>query len=78
MLKWVIANKEWIFSGLGVALVGFLVNLALRRRAALVQTQSSGPQSTNIQSAGNVTLSTSHEKPSRRQPPKTKRRGPVS
>jgi hypothetical protein len=57
--KWVIENKSWIFDGIGVAIITGLIAIFLRRRQkdeGTKQTQVSGDNSVNIQSAGNVTI----------------------
>lgn len=37
MIKWIIANKEWLFSGVGVALIAGLI--ALIRRIRIINKQ---------------------------------------
>lgn len=53
MVEWLLKNKEWLFSGVGVALVAPLVWL-LRRKDGVGQRQSSGSKSVNIQAARDV------------------------
>ena len=59
--NWIILNKEWIFDGIGVLLVGSLITFItflVRRKntAEKSQTQVGGDNSVNIQSAGNITI----------------------
>lgn len=56
MWQWLVSNKEWVFSGIGVAVITFLIALFKRRSPTVNQTQSSGDRSTNIQSAGNISV----------------------
>jgi hypothetical protein len=61
MLQFLDANKEWLFSGLGVSALGGLWLLMQRKRGAeasdnITQTQRGGDNSTNIQvGRGSVT-----------------------
>lgn len=49
MFDWILANKEWVFSGFGTALVIFLIGWAAGKRHERGMTQKSGHSSTNIQ-----------------------------
>lgn len=51
ILNWIIGNKEWLFSGVGV----FVLGLFLYKKGTS-QKQSSGPNSINIQSGGDTTV----------------------
>jgi len=53
MLDYLINNKEWIFSGIGVAVLSWL--FFGRNKSSI--SQKSGDNSTNIQVGGNVTNS---------------------
>jgi len=55
-LAWAIDNKEWIFSGIGVAAIGWLFALFRRRQNGLSQRQRSGANSTNLQSGRDINL----------------------
>jgi hypothetical protein len=55
-LTWVIDNKEWIFGGIGVAAIGWLFALFIRRQDGLSQRQRSGANSTNLQSGRDINL----------------------
>jgi hypothetical protein len=54
-MDWIIANKEWLFSGL---LVGFPIALLgwifAKRRSAIFQKQKAGNDSFNIQIGGDI------------------------
>lgn len=55
-LAWVLENKEWIFSGIGVAAIGWLFLLFKRRQNGLSQRQRSGDNSTNLHSGRDINL----------------------
>ena len=55
-MEWILVNKEWIFSGVGVFIIGLIVNYFNRKKSsnAIIQKQKSGSKSTNIQIGGDV------------------------
>ena len=57
-MDWIIENKEWIFSGIGVFVFGIIGTFIFRRMKAskITQTQSSGTNSNNYQSAGDINV----------------------
>ena len=55
MLDYLIENKEWIFSGIGVAVVSWLFFSASGNRSSM--SQQGGDNSKIIQVGGNVTSS---------------------
>ncbi len=59
MVDWLIANKEWVFSGVGVVIVVSIVGFIFRHKknASVEQHQVSGKNSINVQGAGNINLS---------------------
>lgn len=59
MLDYLIANKEWIFSGIGVSVLSWLI---FRNPEKGGMSQNGGDNSTNIQVGGNVTSSFRDEK----------------
>lgn len=61
MLDYLIANKEWIFSGIGVSVLSWLIFI-FRNPEKGGMSQNSGDNSTNIQVGGNVTSSFREEK----------------
>jgi hypothetical protein len=50
-MKWIIDNKEWVFSGIGVAILGWLFF-----RSSNKQVQKGGNNSKNIQVGGNLNI----------------------
>ena len=56
-MDWIIANKEWLFSGLlvavPIAIIGWILS---RRRSTLSQRQRGGKGSTNIQVGGDLKI----------------------
>lgn len=54
-MDWIVANKEWLFSGLlvaiPIALLGWLIGTRRMKRS---QTQKAGDHSVNIQVGGNI------------------------
>lgn len=50
-IEWIMNNKEWIFSGIGVFVLGFFI---VKNRGG--QTQKSGDNSVNIQAGKNVDI----------------------
>ena len=59
MLDYLINNKEWIFSGIGVAVVSWLL---FRNSSASNMTQKSGKNSTNIQVGGDLKFNKKDDK----------------
>ncbi len=57
MLRWLLENKQWVFSGIGVAIITWIATLVVRRKSSGTQSQHSGANSTNIQSAGDINIS---------------------
>lgn len=55
MLDYLIANKEWIFSGIGVTMISWFLFRASGIKSSM--SQKGGDSSTNIQVGGNVTSS---------------------
>ncbi len=57
-MDWVMSNKEWIFSGIGVFILAAAGRWFVKRRRAtkINQTQSSGTNSNNYQSAGDLNV----------------------
>lgn len=54
-LQWVADNKEWIFSGIGVAAISAVLAFFLRKkRPESAPTQQAGDQSINQQGTGNT------------------------
>lgn len=53
MLNYILQNKEWIFSGIGVFIISlFFIKNSIKKNMS----QKSGSKSTNIQAGENITL----------------------
>jgi len=60
MWNWLITNKEWVFSGIGVAVLTVLFSLFKSKRDKRInQKQIAGDNSINIQIGENVKISKS-------------------
>ncbi len=55
-LTWMLDNKEWIFSGVGAVLLSGLITWLFRQRNGPSQRQTSGANSTNLQSGRDINL----------------------
>ncbi|MCM3363000.1 hypothetical protein [Niallia sp. MER TA 168] len=57
-MDWIIENKEWLFSGIGLTTISFIVGLFLKKKNRKTkdnqQVINSGNNSTNIQSGRDV------------------------
>jgi hypothetical protein len=69
-MDWIVANKEWLFSGLLVAVPIALLGWLIGSRRKRSQTQKAGDHSVNIQVGGNVDV----DEASRNERPDTKSR----
>jgi hypothetical protein len=55
MMDWLWINRQWVFSGVGVAVVAGVIGLFWRRRSTgFVQKERSGSHSTNIQAGRDI------------------------
>ena len=65
LMDWIIANKDWLFSGLLVAVPIALVGWLIGSRRKRSQTQKAGDHSVNIQVGGNIDVggTPSNERP---------------
>lgn len=57
-MKWIIENADWMFSGIGVTILGALGGLFVKKKLdnKNSQTINSGNNSTNIQGGENVSV----------------------
>ena len=63
MSAWVFSNKEWLFSGIGVMVFAWVVQVIFKKtNASSTQTIRSGDGSTNIQGGRNVNIGASSKK----------------
>lgn len=59
---WVIKNKEWLFSGIGVVVITWVVQLIFKKtNASSTQTIRSGDDSTNVQGGRDVNIGTKNK-----------------
>ncbi len=61
-MDWIIDNKEWIFSGIGVSVVVFVMSLFIKSKKNNTLNQSSGKNSINIQSANDINIGNNNDK----------------
>lgn len=59
MIEYLIGNKEWIFSGIGVTILSWFI---FRNSNKTKMTQKSGNHSTSIQVGGDLSVSIKDEK----------------
>ncbi|AVK50992.1 hypothetical protein AXY43_24875 [Clostridium sp. MF28] len=59
MLSWLVNNKEWFFSGIGVLILSTVIGFFIKQKASIIQKQKSGDNGINIQSAGSLSMSNS-------------------
>jgi len=55
-MQWIIDNKEWIFSGIGIFILSIIAGLFIKRKSFLKQSQKSGKNSTNYQAGGDINI----------------------
>ena len=57
-MNWLIENKEWIFSGVGVFVLGLVVTYLVSRpkTGSQTQKQKSGSNSKNYQAGGDINI----------------------
>jgi hypothetical protein len=56
---WVISNKEWLFSGLGLVIVAWVGRLIFKKiHASSTQNIRSGDNSTNVQANRDINIGT--------------------
>ncbi len=56
-MEWIWNNKEWVFSGIGVFIIGLIITLFIKKNSKkITQKQKSGNNSTNFQIGGNVEI----------------------
>ncbi|WP_209403715.1 LPXTG cell wall anchor domain-containing protein [Pseudozobellia sp. WGM2] len=55
-MDWIIENKDWLFSGLGISIIGFGYYLIRRKKRNKEQMQKGGKNSTNLQAGGDINI----------------------
>ena len=60
LFEWILYNKEWVFSGIGVAVLGGIAAIIRRKKLTISssQKQKSGRHSNNVQIGGGVQITT--------------------
>ena len=57
LITWIIANKEWLFSGVGVLVISLIVHIIYKyRQPEITQNIQSGDSSINIQSGRDINI----------------------
>jgi len=64
-MEWILENKEWIFSGLGVAVLSSIILLFKKKRDSINQTQKSGDNSLNYQAGRDLNIDVTNKGSSR-------------
>ena len=61
---WIIQNKEWMFSGIGVAIITLISGLLIKKNASKINQQKikSGDGSINVQGGEKVEVSIGKDK----------------
>jgi hypothetical protein len=57
-LSWISRNYKWLFDGVGVVALGWILKIIFEK-SSISQKQTSGRNSINIQSGGNIDLTKS-------------------
>lgn len=55
-MDWILENKEWIFSGVGVFAIGIIISIFRKKNKSPNMVQKSGKNSTNYQSGGDMKI----------------------
>lgn len=55
-MQWMIDNKEWLFSGIGIFVITLLISIFTRKKSDIKQSQKSGSNSKNYQSTGDINI----------------------
>lgn len=60
-MQWIIDNKEWVFSGIGVFALSLIAAFIFKGKGTTSQTQKSGKNSKNYQAAGDINIGTRND-----------------
>lgn len=60
-MQWLIDNKEWVFSGIGVLVISIVFGLFMKTRQTSIQKQKSGKNSQNYQAARDIKIGKSDD-----------------
>ena len=61
-MKWILENKEWLFSGLGIFIVSLVIGFFMKKSPSNKQIQKSGDNSTNFQASGDIKIGRNNDK----------------
>jgi hypothetical protein len=61
-MQWMIDNKEWLFSGIGVFIITVVISIFTSKKRSVKQTQTSGSHSKNYQSSGDINIGSNDDK----------------
>lgn len=59
-MNWLIQNKEWLFSGLGVGLLSIIAGILFKEKSRM--SQKSGKNSKNYQAGANINIGNKDDK----------------
>jgi len=57
MISWLIENKEWIFSGIGIFIIGFII-----QKTSGNKLQIGGKNTKNLMADGDININTDNKK----------------
>jgi hypothetical protein len=55
-MQWIIDNKDWIFSGVGIFIIPLVIGIFVKKQSSSKQIQKSGSKSTNYQAGGDINI----------------------
>lgn len=55
-IAWIVKNKEWVFSGVGVAIIAWVAGIFKKTRASSMQIIHSGDNSMNVQAGRDLKI----------------------
>jgi hypothetical protein len=61
-MQWILNNKEWVFSGIGVFFMTIIFTVLYTRNKSNSQKQKSGIGSINIQAGGHINIGNNNDK----------------
>ena len=62
LISYVVDNKDWIFSGIGVLAISWLLAMFKKSRPSSRQTIKSGAKSNNVQALGDINISSKRKR----------------
>ncbi|WP_088227386.1 hypothetical protein [Desulfosporosinus sp. FKB] len=58
-MKWMLDNKEWLFSGIGVVICGYILKYFIKNKQEKTFSQKSGHHSNNYQCSESININSS-------------------